>query len=359
MPNSSLSPAILEARAVCSNKVFEIETLEIRHPALNFDNKQLDICFVIDTSGSMQGAIDTIAAEISQVAADLEDDFALIRYSLLGYESSGADTFFRTGNNFVDLETFQAAISAMTTTIGGIENAFSAIKLSCDTLNWNQNLTTARAIFLITDENNDNDGTTEQSVLDALAEKGVTFILGIDESNASWFQSFLDATNGVHIESPTGAEIRADLVTALQNIITIGGEEEPIYIVNDTVPHTLPLDDSETPEIVTFETRGFKLRQVGAGENGLQSLGITIDDIDRKVSQFVAKTKQFNSPVEIVFRVYLSDDLSKPQNNPPTTLFLTGSSKSSEGFSGTCSTIDIVNHPFPNQYYKLEHFPLQ
>lgn len=357
MPNPSLSPAIIEARAICPNNVFEIETLEIRHPDLTFSTKTLDICFVIDTSGSMQASIDLIATEISSVASLLADDFETIRYSLLGYESSGADTYFRTGNSFTTLSAFQEAIGAMTVT-GGTENAFSAIKLACDTLDWNQQNGGARAIVLITDENNDNDTTTEQNVLDALEEKEITFILGIDDSLASWFQSFITATGGTHITSTTSAELRVDLVNALKDIEVVSSGIEPFYIVNDTIPHTLPLDDSLTPIIKTFETRGFKLRQVGSGENGLQSLGITIDDIDRRVSQFVARAKHYQSPVELVFRVYLSDDLSKPQNNPPTTLFLTSSSKSAEGFSGTCSTIDVVNYPFPNQYYRLEQFPL-
>jgi hypothetical protein len=170
--------------------------------------------------------------------------------------------------------------------------------------------------------------------------------------------SIVTSTGGVSLSSAqlaTDELVRENVVDILFTVEIIDSELEPIFLVNDTRPHSLPI---ETGATVNFETRGFKLRFAGSGENGLQNLSIIIDDIDRKVSQFVARAKTFNTPIELVFRVYLSDDLSQQQNNPPTVLYLSSTSNSSEGFSATATTMDVVNAPFPNAYYKLENFPL-
>lgn len=355
MPDPSLSDAIKEARAVCPTNVFEINTLEISHPVLSVLEKELDVCFVIDTSVSMQPAIDSIAAEISQVATDLSADFATIRFSLVDYTTAAA-TVFVTGETFVDLATFQTAIDGLTTG-GDTENAFYAAKLAADTLDWNPAPQVARAMVLITNEKNDNDGTTEQSVIDALGANEITFFLGLDESEEFWFQSFIDATGGARIDAATNEQIRTQLVAAFDTIpvITEGGER--LYIVNDTKAHSLPLELGGEP--VDFLVRGFNTRLTGSGENGLQNLSITIDDIDRKVSQFIKKATALSSPVELAFRVYLSDDLTQPQNDPPLILYVTGASRDAEGMNVTASTIDVVNAPFPRQLYRLENFPLQ
>ncbi len=404
MPNLSLSPAIIEARAICPNNVFEIETLEIRHPDLTFSAKKLQLAFVVDNTGSQEAAIESIKTLATDTATLLSSEFETIEFALIQFKDED-ETSILTGSEFASLAAFQTAIDTVFAGGGGDEeeNGFGAVVLSA-TLPWSYANGVAKAVFLISDVESHTRGATQQQALDALEEEGIVFFyknshlasdfayifvgagLGDYEYNAITedygylgtglgdyifdqveeetnvnhvtYQPLAVASGGVRIAPGTAGAVALQLSDLLKDINVVGSGTEPIFIVNDTVPHTLPLDDSLTPTIRTFETRGFKLRQVGSGENGLQSLGVTIDDIDRRVSQFVAKAKAFQSPVELIFRIYLSDDLTKPQNNPPTTLFLTSSSKSAEGFSGTCSTIDVVNYPFPNQYYRLEQFPL-
>ena len=404
MPNLSLSPAIIEARAICPNNVFEIETLEIRHPDLTFLTKKLQLAFLVDNTSSQEAAIESIKTLAANTAALLSNEFETIEFALIQFKDED-ETSILTGSEFVSLAAFQTAIDTVFADGGGDEeeNGFGAVVLSA-TLPWSYANGVARSVFLITDVESHERGATQQQAIDAMVDAEIVFFyknslltneyvyvfvgiglgdyeynaitevydyLGVglgdyifdmieEESNIdhATYQPLAVASEGVRIVSGTASEVSIQLTDLLKDIEVVSSGIEPFYIVNDTIPHTLPLDDSLTPVIKTFETRGFKLRQVGSGENGLQSLGITIDDIDRRVSQFVAKAKEYQSPVELVFRIYLSDDLTKPQNNPPTVLFLTNSSKSAEGFSGTCSTIDVVNYPFPNQYYRLESFPL-
>jgi hypothetical protein len=377
--------------------------LEVRHDSVTFENKKLQLAFLVDNTGSQESAIASIITLANDVASLLSNEFQTIEFALIQFKDED-ETSSLTGSQFVNLVTFQAAIAAVVADGGGDaeENGFGAVVLS-ENLPWDRSGGVARAIFLITDNDSHTRGATQQQALDTLQEKEIVFFYKnsfqyftefytfVGAGSGDWIlnlgyqweyvgdtlgdhtQSFVfmepdedhttyqvlaNASDGVRISPGTAAEVAEEFTTLLKLIVVIGSGLEPFYIVNDTIPHILPLDDSASPVFKTFLTRGFKLRQVGSGENGLQSLGITIDDIDRKVSQFVAKAKQYQLPVELIFRVYLSDDLTKPQNNPPTRLFLTSSSKSAEGFSGTCSTIDVVNHPFPNQYYRLEQFPL-
>lgn len=399
MPNPSLSPAIIEARAICPNNVFEIETLEIRHPDLTFGRKKLQVAFLVDNTGSQESAIESVKTLAGDVASLLSGEFETVEFSLIQFKDED-ETSILTGSNFVGLNAFQTAIDTIFADGGGDseENGFGAVVMS-SSLPWDASDNVAKAIFLITDIDSHERGATQQQAISALETEGIVFFYKHSEETDVPFSEFVGSglgdfifnldsgayefvgsglgdyiftfiplvlisyeqlaasSGGVRISAGTAIEVATQFTDLLKLIVVMAGVGS-IFIVNDTISHNLPLDDSSTPVIKTFLTRGFKLRQVGSGENGLQSLGITIDDIDRKVSQFVAKAKQYQSPVELVFRVYLSDDLSKPQNNPPTILFLTSSSKSSEGFSGTCSTIDVVNYPFPNQYYRLEQFPL-
>lgn len=469
MPNPSLSPAIIEARAICPNNVFEIETLEIRHPDLGFATRKLEVAFLIDTgktNESYQTIFNNLVATIPSIKSDLETKYNSVSWSLITLQ--GQVWKFETGNNFAGYNTFLNRLLGITLTtttakialFGGTTDSVytdGALDEVADKLNWSENANTTRKVILINDSvsdifkivgtlwESDNieafqsspgyfdlydfptntpfppDGThifvsgfsnpanngkfiaydivsagkfpnnylrlliqplltiqneapgnlitikevtslisSNATVIAALQAKDISVVQLPYFANTP-IQGIVSGTNGSTVTTAnlnTEAEFRIQAGIFLAPPISNLDSPDPIYLVNDTIPHNLPLDDSATPVVKTFETRGFKLRQVGSGENGLQSLGITIDDIDRRVSQFVAKAKQYQSPVELIFRVYLSDDLSKPQNNPPTVLFLTNSAKNAEGFSGTCSTIDVVNHPFPNQYYRLEQFPL-
>ena len=195
------------------------------------------------------------------------------------------------------------------------------------------------------------------SAISALQSLGIVFNQLPTFTN-DYLTNVVTSTSGVSLsygQLATDELVLENIMSMLSTIEIVDSEIQKIFIVNDTQPHSLLI---ETGETVLFETRGFKLRFTGSGENGLQNLSITIDDIDRKVSKFVALAKGFSTPIELVFRVYLSDDLSHQQNDPPTVLYLTSTSNSAEGFSGNATTIDVVNAPFPNAYYRLENFPL-
>lgn len=461
MPDPSLSPAIIEARAICPTNVFEIETLEIRHPDVLVTKNTLELCFVVDkysATGGYTTVAERVLAQVTAINSDLLQKYRRIKWALVTIE--GASWEFDTGEYFVNFTQFLEAVATVNfSAIATHGQIYEPIKEIVSDLNWSVgNPIVARHIVYIGDTPN----LTSTRVLDTATSDVMSVINGSDPysfllmalsgeylsggdltgelvtvngfANAtnngqflvhSWFDSafsrvlrfdktitpfpnitetigatvtasyyytvtsadtptlaiaalnaagiifnrlptftnanltsMVTSTGGVSLsyaQLATPELVRTNVVNSLFTVEIIDSELESIFLVNDTRPHSLPI---ETGATANFETRGFKLRFAGSGENGLQNLSITIDDIDRKVSQFVARAKTFNTPIELVFRVYLSDDLSQQQNNPPTILYLGSTSSSSEGFSASATTLDVVNSPFPNAYYKLENFPL-
>lgn len=113
----------------------------------------------------------------------------------------------------------------------------------------------------------------------------------------------------------------------------------------------------ETGEWVTFEPVPFQFRLPKSSETGSQSLDISMDNVDSRVSDFITAARSSLAPVEVLYRPYLSDDLTTPQMDPPLVLYLKGAAITATTASAQASFIDIVNKRFPNDYYTGDRFP--
>jgi hypothetical protein len=107
----------------------------------------------------------------------------------------------------------------------------------------------------------------------------------------------------------------------------------------------------------TFEPSGFQFSLPPSNEEGFRSLNIAIDNIGRRVSDFVEIAQSEAVPVWVIYRPYLSDDLSQPQMIPPLVLFLKDIEIGAYQVTGQATFMDIVNKKFPNQLYTRERFP--
>lgn len=132
---------------------------------------------------------------------------------------------------------------------------------------------------------------------------------------------------------------------------SIGGT---IYLVKNREDLTLTLED-DTEHI--FEGVGFRMTLPSSGDNGSQSLTLAIDNVDRRVSDFLNTAKNYPDPVTVKYRPYLSSDLTTPQMNPPLVLFLTDVMVNVFEVSGKASFADILNKKFPTELYTRARFP--
>ncbi len=136
--------------------------------------------------------------------------------------------------------------------------------------------------------------------------------------------------------------------------ISQGSVQEPVYIVQAR-KEFIAFDENNIERF--FAPVGFQFSLPPSDEEGFRSLTIAIDNVDRRITQFVELAKSEPEPVRVVYRPYLSDDLTRPQMIPPLVLFLKELQITAFQVVGRATFMDIVNKPFPNELYTRDRFP--
>jgi len=132
------------------------------------------------------------------------------------------------------------------------------------------------------------------------------------------------------------------------------GVQAPIYIVKAPLPVTA-LDENGISKV--YRPAGFQFTLPAENEEGFRSLTIGVDNIDRAVSDFVNTAKSTDVPVEVIYRPYLSTDLTAPQMIPPLVLYLKDIHITDLQVSGRATFMDLVNEKFPSELYTRARFP--
>lgn len=156
-----------------------------------------------------------------------------------------------------------------------------------------------------------------------------------------------EALKEAYATAPAGKAVLETLELRLQG-------REPLRIYRGVEPLSMCL---ETGEWAEFEPVPFRFKLPKSSETGSQALDISIDNVDARVADFVSAAKASLAPVEVVYRPYLSDDLTGPQMDPPLVLYMKGATITTTVASAQASFIDIVNKRFPNDYYTGDRFP--
>lgn len=132
------------------------------------------------------------------------------------------------------------------------------------------------------------------------------------------------------------------------------GVQDPFYIVQSRTSFTA-FDENGVER--TFNPVGFQFSLPPSNEEGFQSLTISIDNIDRRVTDFIEIAKSEVVPIVVTYRPYLSDDTSGPQMRPPLVLYLTDVQINSFQVTAKATFMDIVNKKFPSELYNRARFP--
>jgi hypothetical protein len=113
----------------------------------------------------------------------------------------------------------------------------------------------------------------------------------------------------------------------------------------------------ENGDYHTFEPVGFQFSLPASNAEGFTSLNIVIDNIGRRVTQFIESATSAVQVVEVLYRPYLSTDLSQPQMSAPILLFLKDVEVNDLQVTGRATFMDLVNKKFPLELYNRETFP--
>mgnify|MGYP001809781564 CR=1 FL=1 len=112
----------------------------------------------------------------------------------------------------------------------------------------------------------------------------------------------------------------------------------------------------ETEETVTFQPIPFNFLLPASGEDGLQEMQIQFCNVDNQVGDFCLAALGSADPVVILFRPYLSTDLTESQLDPPLRLFLLNVKITNTTVVGRAASQDWLNQPFPKGNYTVERF---
>ncbi len=355
MPNTSLDDAIKEAYAQAKEDVTIFETLEIVSGTASSEREHIEVVFVLDTSGSMGTEIIWLKDALPNLFTTLETVFTSVRFSLISFGQNANSGNPILQSAFVTDPASIVTILAGLSAVGSREPVFDAIALAVNQFGCSA-YNVYKSIVVIMDEDGEESGQTEteSSIAVKLASKGLAVHQTVSENDSNAITRLQENSLGSFIRRTNEADFNTDTLAALQNAITIDPDLDPIYMVQCHEEKEFTL---ETGATVTFEPVGFRFQLPGQNDRGVSELNIAIDNVDRRIGDFVNSAQGFDAPILIRYRPYLSTDTSGPQQDPPLELVLSDVSINQFEVTGRATFADIVNLEFLTEYYNRCRFP--
>jgi hypothetical protein len=344
MPDTTQSTALRQLRTFFTPGVYERLTISLRQAPQDIADK-IDIVLVVDMSSSAQSKLEDLEDLLGGLPAALDAQYPKRRWAVVSF--SDIPTLV------ADLGSFALAEAAISGLVGHPaagdgdtpQDGYGALHMAAR-LDFRDDA--ARAIILVTDATSHTRNKSFYSAKSAMQINKVHLFSGINHDDATGYDLLVEDTGGAKLTVATAAHFAAAL-DALANPIA-----DPIHLVNDNMPLTALI---ETGTEVTFVTRSFELNPFVSGEDGSPSIQLTIDNTDFAVSRYINNARKFAVPLEVVLRIYMTNDLTGPQNNPPMVLFATDFDTRGSVVGCKLSWIDLINSKFPNFYYTPARCP--
>lgn len=134
----------------------------------------------------------------------------------------------------------------------------------------------------------------------------------------------------------------------------------PIRVVRDFVDLSAKLEASaprDASTYVTFVGYPFDIVPPEVSTSGVPSLQITIDNVSRDIMSGLEAAVTTSTPISVIYRMFLSTDLTAPQNDPPLRMTIISISADVFKVTATATLGDLVNKKFPSQMYTIETYP--
>jgi hypothetical protein len=137
---------------------------------------------------------------------------------------------------------------------------------------------------------------------------------------------------------------------------------EPIRVVRDranvtaTLESTAPRNASQSVEFVAFP---FDILPPEVSVSGMPQCKIEIDNVSREILAQIEAAMAVGGDdlITVIYRAFLSDDLSGPENDPPLTLTIVSLSATPFRITATAGFWNPNNRKFPSKVYDGERFP--
>ena len=135
---------------------------------------------------------------------------------------------------------------------------------------------------------------------------------------------------------------------------------QAIRVVRDFEPLQATLERSaprDAHRSVRFEAFAFDFVRPEITGDGPPRLTIEIDNVSREILSQVELAVETTSQISVIYREYLSTDLSAPQNDPPLQLTVSTITATISKITATAVIGDYNNIRFPGRTYDINKFP--
>ena len=173
-------------------------------------------------------------------------------------------------------------------------------------------------------------------------------------------QQLTDALKEAYSLAPTDEVLLHTLELHHENFLDDAGKRTALRVVRNfediqaTLEATAPLNSGEE---VTFKAYPFDFRLPPVHDRSLPRAQITIDNVDRLLVEHIEIAIAANKPVSVIYRPYVSSDLSQPQFDPVLKMSLNNVSCSNESIRGDLHFKELSNKSFPAERYTYDRFP--
>lgn len=134
----------------------------------------------------------------------------------------------------------------------------------------------------------------------------------------------------------------------------------PIRVVRDFTDLNARLEASapnNPSQYVTFVGYNFEFTKPEISATGVPQLTIEIDNVDRTIVANIEAALTTRDLVQVIYREFISSDLSEPQNDPPLSMTIMSIVADLYKVSATAGFPDLQNKRFPTKEYDAQTFP--
>lgn len=133
----------------------------------------------------------------------------------------------------------------------------------------------------------------------------------------------------------------------------------PIRVVRDYADLTATLESTaprNASEDVTFIAFNFDFTKPEVSAAGIPQITITMDNVDRSIVANIEAALGSTELVSVIYREFISTDLSSPQNNPPLSMTIMSVMADVFKVTAVAGFPNLMNKRFPTTEYSTEVF---
>ncbi len=133
----------------------------------------------------------------------------------------------------------------------------------------------------------------------------------------------------------------------------------PIRVVRDNVNLTARLETTapmNPDEYVEFIALAFNFTKPEVSSTGVPQVQIEIDNVDRAIVANIEAAMGTTNMVTLIYREFISTNLSAPQNNPPLAMTILTITADVFKVTATAGFPNLMNKRFPTLEYSAEVF---